>query len=218
MNFIMLKHGNKYSSEYVNILAYRLRLTTPDISSIVCYTDNEDGIDPHLGIDVRILPPMKEPLWGWWYKPYIVAHHESGDNIFTDLDMLITGDMSVFCPHSDADITLLSNRGIKINSSIISWRKPVHAPWIELTANRDFHTNKPPPWGDQEVFEICEARGDITWATHQHQWTAWLGRIDRNEHPVRHMNEHTRTVVCKGPRNPHENLHNPIVAKYWSKP
>ena len=216
MNFIMLKHGNKYSAEYVNILAYRLRLTTPDISSIVCYTDNEDGIADYLGITVRPLPVFDEPLWGWWYKPWIVAHHEPGDNIFVDLDMLITGDMSVFCPQH-TDITLLSNRGIKINSSIISWRNPVTAPWSELMENRLFHTSQPPPWGDQELFEICHNRNQLTWSMHDSRYYGWLGRIDRKEMPVKNYTAYTRTIVCKGPRNPHENLHNPVVKKYWSR-
>jgi len=214
MNFICLKEGNKYSSEYVNILAYRLRLTTPDISSIVCYTDNSDGIDDSLGIEVRQLPKLKDPLWGWWWKPFIVAHHETGDNIFVDLDMLITGDMSVFLPKQNADIALLSNGSIKINSSIISWREPVHAPWVELTANRDFHVNQPAPWGDQEVFEFCHGRGEISWGFHSGEYVGWLNR-KQDSTPIGRLGEDHRVIVCKGPRNPHENLDNPYVKEYW---
>jgi len=216
MNFICLKEGNKYSSEYVNILAYRLRLTTPDIDSIVCYTDNSDGIVDHLGIEVRKLPKLNDPLWGWWYKPYIVAHHEAGDNIFIDLDMLITGDMSVFCPPTEPHITLLSNRNIKINSSIISWKQPVQEPWQELMNNRDFHVSKSPPWGDQEVFEICEQRGEISWQTHDNRYIGWLNKKS-DAKPVARLGEDYRAIVCKGPRNPHENLDNPYVQRYWSR-
>lgn len=217
MNFIMLKHGNKYSSEYVNILAYRLRLTTPDIDQICVYTDNADGIETHLGIEVRMLPVLDEPLWGWWYKPYIVAHHEAGENIFMDLDMLIAGDMSVFCPKPDSDITLLSNRDIKINSSIISWHKPVTAPWQELMQNRDFHVNKPAPWGDQELFEICESRGELSWSFFGGEYVGWLNKRGSNR-PVSRLGLDARVIVCKGPRNPHENLDNIYVKQYWSKP
>ena len=214
MNFILLKQGNKYSSEYVNILAYRLRLTTPDISSIVCYTDNADGIEDHLGIEIRPLPKLKEPLWGWWLKVWIVAHHETGDNIFVDLDMLITGDMSVFCP-TDADITLLSNRGIKINSSIISWSKPVFEPWIELMARRDFHVHQPAPWGDQEIFEIANQQG-MSWATHSSRYVGWLNK-KQDPKPISRLGEDHRVIVCKGPRNPHDNLQNPYVKEYWCR-
>lgn len=218
MNFIMLKHGNKYSSEYVNILAYRLRLTTPDIDSIVCYTENRDGIVDHLGIDVRPLPVLDQPLWGWWYKPWIVAHHEAGDNIFVDLDMLITGDMSVFV-HIDPlfDATFLSNRDIKMNSSIISWNQPLTKPWEELMNHIDYHINRPQPWGDQEIFEICQSRGEFTWAYHADEYVGWLGRQDRQELPASRITEQNRVIVCKGPRNPHENLRNPFVKKYWSR-
>lgn len=216
MNFILLKQGNKYSSEYVNILAYRLRLTTPDIGSIVCYTDNEDGIEDHMGVEVRGLPRLA--IWGWWWKPWIVAHHEAGDNIFIDLDMLITGDMSVFLPNPGTDLTLLSNRGIRINSSIISWRRPVVEPWLELKENRDYHTSRPEPHGDQEIFEICRERETIDWSYHPQEYVAWLGRKDRGERDCANFSEHTRTIVCKGPRNPHQHLDNPYVAQYWSKP
>ena len=215
MNFILLKHGNKYSAEYVNILAYRLRLTTPDIDSIVCYTDNPDGIELHLGIEVLPLPVLDEPLWGWWWKPYILAHHPAGENIFVDLDMLICGDMSVFCP-TNTDITLLSNNNIKINSSIIAWHNPVTAPWQELMQNRDFHVNQPNPWGDQELFEICESRGDISWSKFPLHWVGWLNK--KSEHkPISRLGSDARTIVCKGPRNPHENLQNPYVKEYWSR-
>ena len=210
----MLKQGNKYSSENVNILAYRLRFTTPDIDSIVCYTDNPDGIEDHLGIDVRPLPVLDEPLWGWWWKAYIVAHHETGDNIFIDLDMLITGDMSVFCPHHKSDVTLLDNRGIKINSSIISWHNPVVAPWKELMSRRDFHVNKPAPWGDQELFEICRLRGEISWSTHNSEFVGWLNKKQQQQ-PISLLGSDHRVIVCKGPRNPHENLDNPYVKEYW---
>lgn len=215
MNFVMLKQGNKYSSEYVNILAYRLRLTTPDIDSITCYTDNADGIETHLGVDVRPLPALE--IWGWWFKPWIVAHHHTTDNIFVDLDMLITGDMSVFMPNPLTDITLLTNRGIRINSSIISWHAPVVAPWNELWNNRTHHTSQRAPYGDQEIFEICHDRGEITWSFHPQRSVAWLGRLDRGEAPVRGLTDQTRTIVCKGPRNPHEHLDNPCVKLYWSR-
>ena len=215
MNFILLKHGDKYSAEYVNILAYRLRLTTPGINQICVYTDNADSIDEHLDIDVRMLPALDEPLWGWWWKPWIVAHHEAGENIFVDLDMLIVGDMSVFCP-KDMDIRLLNGRGPKINSSIISWREPVTAPWQELMQNRSFHVNQPNPWGDQEVFEVCRARGDIIWDKHDSRFVGWLGRKDQIQ-SGENINEDCRVIVCKGPRTPHENLQNPYVEKYWSK-
>jgi len=216
LNFICLKQGNKYSAEYVNILAYRLRLTTPDIDSIVCYTDNSDHIVDYLGIEVRPLPVLDEPLWGWWYKPWIVAHHEAGDNIFIDLDMLITGDMSVFSPHYSADITLLSNRGIKINSSIISWHEPVQAPWIELITRRDFHVNQPNPWGDQELFEFCYQRNEISWDFHDNRYVGWLNKRS-DPTPVANLGADYRTIVCKGPRNPHDNRDNPYVKEYWSK-
>ena len=217
MNFICLKHGNKYSSEYVNILAYRLRLTTPDIDSIVCYTDNADGIVDHLGIEVRMLPKLEDPTWGWWWKPYLVAHHEPGDNIFVDLDMLITGDMAVFLPDPAVDITVLPNSAVKkINSSIISWRQPIHAPWIEFVARRDFHLGQPSPWGDQELFEICESRGEISMGHHSGANIGWLNKRS-DATPVARLGVDHRVIVCKGPRNPHENLDNPYVKEYWSR-
>ena len=211
MRIICLKHGNKYSSEYVNILFKRLTDTTPSMTEFVCYTDNTDGIDKQ--IQVQLLP--REAIWGWWWKPWILAHQPQGYNLFVDLDMLIVSDMSVYKPELPG-ITVLSN-GRKINSSIIGFFSSVQAPWAELKANRDHHVTQPAPYGDQEIFSLCADRRELQIHTYDSVHTAWLGRPDRNEPLAKNFNQQTASIVCKGPRNPHEHMDNPYVKKYWNK-
>lgn len=209
MRIVCLKQGNKYGPEYVNILYKRLKETTPSMTEFVCYTDNRDRINKE--ITVQMLPP--ESIWGWWWKPWILAHQPQGYNLFIDLDMLIVGDVGVFKP-KDADLNLLSN-GSKINSSIIGFCSSVHAPWAELKANRDYHVTQREPYGDQEIFELCADRREIKISTYDSKYTAWLGRADRDEPDAKNFNDDTRIIVCKGPRNPHDNLDNKYVKEYW---
>lgn len=215
MNIYCLKEGSFYSAEYVNILAYRCALTTPGIDRFVCYTDNTAGIDSH--IECRCLPQTEEPITGWWYKPLILRDAEPGENIYIDLDMLVTGDLSVYV-HNGEGIRVLHNRVAGINSSVIGWNQPIVEPARHLLSNLRHHVDQPRPYGDQEIFEQTAAAGRLKIFTYPPQYTAWLGRIDRQEQPISNWNEHTRTVVCKGDRKPHRNTHNTFVKKYWSRP
>jgi hypothetical protein len=65
---LCLKHGTKYSSDYVNILHKMVKRNCTLDFEMVCLTDNSQGIDP----DITILPLPKE-LTGWWCKPYMFS-------------------------------------------------------------------------------------------------------------------------------------------------
>jgi len=68
MNYVVcLKHGTKYSSEYVNKLYSMVsrNLTIP--FKFVCLTENSSGLDKN----IEHIPLYLDPrLTGWWYKPY----------------------------------------------------------------------------------------------------------------------------------------------------
>ena len=63
---VCLKHGDKYSAEYVNILHNMVsrNLTIP--FNFAVFTENAAGIKS--GIEIHPLPPIPE-VKGWWYKP-----------------------------------------------------------------------------------------------------------------------------------------------------
>ena len=60
-----MKHGSKYSSEYVNKLynMCKRHLTVP--YEFVCFTDDLRGIDAN----IKTITLKEIGVSGWWYKP-----------------------------------------------------------------------------------------------------------------------------------------------------
>lgn len=83
---LCLKHGTKYSADYVNKLYNMIRRhCTVDIE-FVCLTDNSTDINP----DIKILRLPKN-LSGWWCKPYMFSSDLplKGTILYMDLDVVI---------------------------------------------------------------------------------------------------------------------------------
>ena len=86
-NYILcLKHGTKYSADYVNTL-YRMvkRHCTIDFT-FVCLTDDTTGINPN----IKTIP-LPDYLQGWWCKPYMFSPDLGlvGNVLYMDLDVVI---------------------------------------------------------------------------------------------------------------------------------
>lgn len=204
---VTLKHGNKYSAEYVNILYSRIRHFNPDWE-FVCFTENASQLDP--GIDARPLPTDTD-LYGWWFKLWIFNQDLPGENIFLDLDMLVLGRLDHFLP-TGPGICIIQN-GFKINSSCVSWRDKMPVVWDIFEQDREHHLAQRPPYGDQEILELA-------FKQHlQRDWfspvaVAWL-RVAREGGGARNLNSLTRLIVCKGPRNPHDHRDHPLIKEHW---
>ena len=206
---ITLKYGNKYSSEYVNILHSRIKHYDPKYE-FVCYTENTGGLDPQiqaLSLDTSL------GLYGWWFKLWILNQTLPGANIFLDLDMLITGSLEPF--HAPATGIGIIRNGSRINSSCITWRDSVNVVWDTFLEKRDHHLAQPAPYGDQEIIELAHRQG-LQYDWFNERYVAWL-RVPREGEGARNWGNHTRLIVCKGPRNPHQNLDHPLVKQYWKK-
>ena len=88
MNYVVcLKHGNKYSSEYVNKLYRMVKRNLTVEFEFVCFTESRKHIDPE--IRVEPLPPTDTP--GWWFKPYFFASELplKGTILYFDLDVIV---------------------------------------------------------------------------------------------------------------------------------
>ena len=87
---LCLKHGTKYSSEYVNRL-YRMvmRNTNLDIK-FACMTEDAKGLDPNI-----IVIPLPSGLEGWWCKPYMYNKDLpiKGTILYMDLDVVIANNI-----------------------------------------------------------------------------------------------------------------------------
>lgn len=87
---LCLKHGTKYSADYVNKLYNMvMRNCTLDIE-FVCLTDDISMLNPN--IKTFILP---EFLKGWWCKPYLFSNDLplKGTILYMDLDVVIANNI-----------------------------------------------------------------------------------------------------------------------------
>jgi hypothetical protein len=85
---LCLKHGTKYSSDYVNRLYNMVKRHCTLDFEFVCLTDDAKGIKE----GIKILP-LPGGLSGWWYKPYMFSKDLplNGTVLYIDLDVVIAG-------------------------------------------------------------------------------------------------------------------------------
>jgi hypothetical protein len=88
---VCLKHGSKYSSEYVNKLhsMCKRHLTVP--FEFVCFTDDLRGIDGN----IKTIALKQNGLSGWWYKPMFFDKNLGVDGtlLYMDLDIVINANI-----------------------------------------------------------------------------------------------------------------------------
>lgn len=91
-NYIVcLKHGTKYSSEYVNVLYNMTKRHTTIPYEFVCFTDDTRDINP----DVRTIPLKPIGVYGWWYKVIFFDKNFplDGNILYFDLDVVINSNI-----------------------------------------------------------------------------------------------------------------------------
>ena len=127
LNVICLKHGTKYSVDYVNKLYNMIKrhLTIPH--RFVCFTDDPKDINPE--IEIRLLP--SNAITGWWWKPYIFKadHFSAGDtNFYIDLDMVIVRNIDHYMSFKPERLCGLRDVGrvfrpdiSKLGSAVLKW-------------------------------------------------------------------------------------------------
>ncbi len=126
-----MKWGARYGADYVNRLHSALQRNVTRPTQLVCYTDDAQGLDPaiipHALLDVPLPDPYR--LAGWrkltvWMKDYPGV---TGDVLYLDLDVVITGGMDEFWDFHPGDLCIMENytqRGQGIGNSSV-FRFPV---------------------------------------------------------------------------------------------
>ena len=156
---ICLKHGNKYSAEYVNVLHDMVsrHLTIP--FNFVCFTENASGIKQ--GIQICQLPKHPE-INGWWYKPSLFNPHLEvrGTILYIDLDVIIFKNIdklfeykpNEFCVIRDFN-RLWQSQWARMNSSVVRWNTGQHSQvYNKFMENPKYHSSR--YHGDQDwLFE-----------------------------------------------------------------
>ena len=110
---LCMKWGTRYGADYVNRLWGMIRRHTVRSTRLVCYTDDPNGIDA--GVDIEALLPIElpEPIrWKPWRK--LALWHEtlpgaSGDVLFLDLDVVVTGPLDPFFDHAPGAFCVIRN-------------------------------------------------------------------------------------------------------------
>jgi len=152
-NIVCVKHGKKYSAEYVNTL-YRMckRNCTLDFE-FVCLTDDTKGLDEKIR---TVALPVD--LKGWWAKPYVFSNNLGleGVILYMDLDVVIAGSIDKLFTHSPyqwfiiRDFTrAMRSNWQKYNSSVIRFNSgQLDHLWQDFKANRIQYQKK--YFGDQD--------------------------------------------------------------------
>lgn len=132
MNFICMKWGTKYSSEYVNKLYRGIHTNTQHKFNFYCITDDNTGLD------VAIKPIKLETQFTGWMKKSMLFDDKILNQIttnahsvlcFIDLDMIIYNNIDFlfdyngnFCLMKTDDIQCESSIN-GYNSSIVIWKR-----------------------------------------------------------------------------------------------
>jgi hypothetical protein len=138
---ICMKWGTRYPVDYVNRLWSMIQRQTSRPTRLVCYTDDPVGLDA--GIVAYGLPPYAAPadmMWDGWRKISLwspTLEGVSGDCLFLDLDIVITGDLdALFDYEPHATYCVIENwtqKGEGIgNTSAFRFRVGAHPEIFEL--------------------------------------------------------------------------------------
>jgi hypothetical protein len=226
---VCLKHGTKYSSEYVNKLYNMVKRNSSVDFNFACITENSQGLNSK----IKVIPvPLHINLSGWWYKTWVFSNEIpiSGTILFLDLDMVIISSIddlwnynkNHFCIIRDFNRSTVKNWN-KFNSSIFRLEKGSHSyvwenflkekdvvkkmhgdqDWIFSQIKRDF-SFWPDQWIQSYKWEVRD-RKDIVKIDNR--------RIFRSvENPK--INAGTKVLVFHGDPKPSD-VQDPIVVDNW---
>jgi hypothetical protein len=229
---LCLKHGNKYSADYVNKLYNMVKRHCTLDYEFVCLTDNPKGINPN----VKILP-LPGGISGWWCKPYMFSKDLpiNGTILYMDLDVVIannidklfTWEPNRWCTIRDFTRAMRPNWQ-KYNSSVIRFKTgELDHVWTDfkkdrVTIQRRFH-------GDQDwLYEAThKSQGAMLYPDKWIQSWKWEIRkskdlqynMPRGERKLRTIENVTPPKECcicvfHGDPNP-EHCEDPWVVKNW---
>ncbi|GJM03107.1 MAG: hypothetical protein DHS20C08_16080 [Rhodomicrobium sp.] len=110
---ISIKWGTRYGSDYVNRLYNMVKRNTVNETRFVCFTEDATGVKP--GVEIKPLPQINIPdrvsSTPWrklclWQDP---LEDISGDVLFLDLDLVITGNMDDFFSYEPGRYAVIHN-------------------------------------------------------------------------------------------------------------
>lgn len=150
---LCIKHGTKYSSDYVNKLYNMVKRHSNLDFEFVCLTDDKNGINS--SITVKALP---KDLTGWWCKPYMFSDELglNGTILYLDLDVVLASNIDKLFIHNSNGWSIIRDftkvqrpNWDRYNSSVIKFRAgSLNYLWEDFKKNKDFIQRK--YFGDQD--------------------------------------------------------------------
>lgn len=218
---LCLKHGDKYSSEYVNKLYSMVKRNSTVPFQFACITEDPSDLDPN----ILIIPTPNYPLQGWWFKTWVLSNELpiTGNILFMDLDLVIINNIDNIWDYHPNNFVVIRDffRHInpactKYNSSVFKFQSHQYSYiWEQFNIEhvKRFH-------GDQDWFYYYVDNA-VYFPDEWIQSYKWEVR-DRSElqnglftsirNPV--INPNTSILVFHGNPNPHE-VQDPVVIQNW---
>lgn len=216
MNVCCVKSGNKYDSDYVNILYLMVKrhLTIP--FDFICLTEDSTNLLEQ----IKIIDLNNKSIKGWWnkcllFKPGVL----SGNCLYLDLDMILLKNIDEFLIENQY-LNILCNpisfNGkiyYNINSSMLFWNadnEELHKIWFQYIENQTFYNNHYPSineiYGDQKA--ILESKIKYKFfPTSKIRYMKFLREEDA-------LDKNISIIVCKGKRQK-DHKSDFFVKNYW---
>ena len=233
INILCVKHGTKYSADYVNKLYNMISRHCTLPFKFFCLTDNPNDINPN--VHTIELPRF---LSGWWCKPYIFSDQLpiNGTILYLDLDLVIAqniDNMFLYCPN-DWCVIRDFTRHIrpdwkKYNSSVIRFRSgQLNKLWSDYS--KDYKGIQARFFGDQDWLYDASNRANMPGQLFPDNWVrSWKWEIRRSKEfeagrvkgerifkDIEHIEppKDCLITVFHGDPNPH-NCQDPWVVNNW---
>ena len=110
---ICMKWGKRYDAIYVNRLFKSIKSNTRKPTQLICYTDNEYGVDKDIICKPLPLIKIPETISNTPWRKLSVWNYPlgnlNGDILFLDLDLVITGDLDRFFSYKPGEYCVIEN-------------------------------------------------------------------------------------------------------------
>jgi hypothetical protein len=206
-----LKHGQKYSFDYVNRLHSMVRRHCNYDFEFVCFTEKrEDSLDK----DIRVLDIEKyDDIDGWWYKTFLFnpQYELSGEVLFLDLDIIVFNNIDKFFEYEKGYFCI--SGGFKtgnengMNSSCFRFEGGSHG-FLYTDFMKDRHKIMKRLHGDQDWFQES-IRDHAKWPGD------WLRSYKWDMKKEQSSIENTSIAVFHGYPKPHQINDNTWIKENW---
>lgn len=228
-NYIVcLKHGKKYSEEYVNKLYNMVNRNTTVDYEFVCITENSVGLNSN----IRVLPlNLETDISGWWYKPMIFNPDLGleGNILFLDLDVIIFDNIDKLFSYETDKFCIIKDYYLKrkgkegMNSSCFRFKSGTNS-----HVYTDFKKNSQSIMkrlaGDQDWIQEVITENFSYWETDWVMSYKWemcneknIKKVTENKYSVKEdprTPEGSCVAVFHGNPNPHE-ISNEWCQRHW---